>query len=49
MANTILTPEEDQPIITPEQPSVDYLQKENYLSEFSTEDEKAIVRSNLGV
>lgn len=49
MANTILTPEEEQPIITPSEPSANYLQKDNYLSEFSTENEKAIVRTNLGV
>lgn len=48
MADTILTPGEETPSVTPSV-TEDYLEKANYLSEFSTEDEQAVVRDNLGV
>jgi hypothetical protein len=38
MADTILTPGEETPSVTPSV-TEDYLEKANYLSEFSTEDE----------
>lgn len=47
MADTILTPGEETPS-TPTTTVEKYLIKDNYLSEYST-DEKAIVRNNLGV
>jgi len=47
MGETVLTPS-----AVPAQEQADtknYLVKENYLSEFETEDEKSVARANLGV
>ena len=50
MANdTILTPGGDHWEPTPEQKSTQYLEKDNFLSEYETEGEKAVVRENLDV
>lgn len=50
MANdTILTPGEDHQEPTPEQKSTQYLERDNFLSEYETEGEKAVVRENLDV
>lgn len=47
--NTILTPGGDHLEPTPEQKSTQYLEKDNFLSEYETEGEKAVVRENLDV
>ena len=50
MANdTILTPGGDHWEPTPEQKSTQYLERDNFLSEYETEGEKAVVRENLDV
>ena len=50
MANTILTPEEENIKEPPiKEPIISYLEKDNYLSEFQTIEEKAIARENLDV
>lgn len=50
MANdTILTPGGEEVIQPTPQETNQYLEKDNYLSEFQTEEEKAVVRENLGV
>ncbi len=49
MANTILTPGEENIEQTPIEETTSYLEKDNYLSEFQTEEEKAVVRENLNV
>lgn len=49
MANTILTPGEENVKQTSTIQSVPYLEKDKYLSEFQTTDEKAVVRENLNV
>ena len=46
MADTILTPSVTS---TDETEERNYLVKENYLSEFGTDDEKSVVRANLGI
>lgn len=49
--NSILTPGYQDPIndpvVTPE-PNT-YLEKDNYLSEYGTEEEKSVVRENLNI
>lgn len=49
--NSILTPGYqdpiDDPVVTPEPNK--YLEKDNYLSEYSTEEEKSVVRENLNI
>mgnify|MGYP000230537613 FL=1 len=49
--NSILTPGYQDPIndpvVTPEPNK--YLEKDNYLSEYSTEEEKSVVRENLNI
>lgn len=49
MANTILTPGEENIEQTPVQQTTPYLEKDNYLSEFQTIEEKAVARENLDV
>ena len=50
MANTILTPGEENIKEPPiKEPIIHYLEKDNYLSEFQTIEEKAIARENLDV
>lgn len=49
MANTILTPGEENIEQTPIEKVTPYLEKDNYLSEFQTEGEKAVARENLYV
>ena len=50
MANTILTPGEENIKEPPiKEPIIPYLEKDNYLSEFQTIEEKAIARENLDV
>ncbi|MDE5977222.1 MAG: hypothetical protein K2G70_01980 [Turicibacter sp.] len=49
MANTILTPGEENIEQTPVEKTTPYLERDNYLSEFQTEEEKAVVRENLNV
>ena len=49
MANTILTPGEENVKQTSTIQSIPYLEKDKYLSEFQTTDEKAVVRENLNV
>ena len=49
--NSILTPGQQdttENLVTPDN-SVQYLEKDNYLSEYSTESEKSVVRENLNV
>ena len=51
MADSILTPGYQDPInepITTDEPNK-YLEKDNYLSEYSTEEEKSVVRENLNI
>ncbi len=47
--DTILTPGGDHWEPTPEQKSTQYLERDNFLSEYETEGEKAVVRENLDV
>ena len=49
MANTILTPGEENINPSPIEQTTPYLEKDNYLSEYQTEGEKAVVRENLDV
>lgn len=49
MANTILTPGEENIEQTPVEKATPYLEKDNYLSEFQTDGEKAVARENLDV
>lgn len=49
MANTILTPGEENIEQTPVEKVTPYLEKDNYLSEFQTDGEKAVARENLDV
>lgn len=49
MANTILTPGEENIEQTPVEQPTQYLEKDNYLSEFQTTEEKAVARENLDV
>lgn len=49
MANTILTPGEENIEQTPVEQPTPYLEKDNYLSEFQTIEEKAAARENLDV
>lgn len=49
MANTILTPGEENIEQTPVEQTTPYLEKDNYLSEFQTIEEKAVARENLDV
>ncbi len=49
MANTILTPGEENIEQTPVEKATPYLEKDNYLSEFQTDEEKAVARENLDV
>lgn len=49
MANTILTPGEENIEQTPVEQPTPYLEKDNCLSEFQTTEEKAIARENLDV
>lgn len=49
MANTILTPGEENIGQTPVEKATPYLEKDNYLSEFQTEGEKAVARENLDI
>lgn len=49
MANTILTPGEENIEQSPVEQPVPYLEKDNYLSEFQTIEEKAVARENLDV
>ena len=49
MANTILTPGEENIEQTHVEEATPYLEKDNYLSEFQTEEEKAVARENLDV
>lgn len=51
MADSILTPGYQDNIQEPteETPNTQYLEKDNFLSEYSTDEEKSIVRENLGV
>lgn len=49
MANTILTPGEENIEQTPVEQPTPYLEKDNYLSEFQTTEEKAVARENLDV
>ena len=49
MANTILTPGEENIEQTPTEEVTPYLEKDNYLSEFQTAEEKAVARENLDV
>lgn len=49
MANTILTPGEENIEQTPVEQPTPYLEKDNYLSEFQTIEEKAVARENLDV
>lgn len=49
--NSILTPGYQDPIESPETPqeNAQYLQKDNFLSEYETDEEKAVVRENLNI
>ena len=49
--NSILTPGYQDPIESPETPqeNTQYLQKDNFLSEYETDEEKAVVRENLNI
>ena len=51
MADSILTPGYQDEVQEPveETPTTQYLEKDNFLSEYSTDEEKSIVRENLGV
>ena len=49
MANTILTPREENIEQTPVARATPYLENDNYLSEFQTDGEKAVARENLDV
>lgn len=49
MANTILIPGEENIEQTPVEKATPYLEKDNYLSEFQTDGEKAVARENLDV
>lgn len=49
MANTILTPGEENIEQIPVEQTTPYLEKDNYLSEFQTIEEKAVARENLDV
>lgn len=49
MANTILTPGEENIEQTPVEKATPYLEKDNYLSEFQADGEKAVARENLDV
>lgn len=47
--NTILTPGGNSQEFIPQKDSTQYLEKNNYLSEYETEGEKSVVRENLNV